>query len=58
MSLKTIKSLFSTAFSGLPDTDTAFFNIDRKDKTDAYSKIFKTKYVANSLNPRWNESFS
>eukprot|EP00096_Caligus_rogercresseyi_P003408 TRINITY_DN1636_c0_g1_i1.p1 TRINITY_DN1636_c0_g1~~TRINITY_DN1636_c0_g1_i1.p1 ORF type:complete len:786 (+),score=221.15 TRINITY_DN1636_c0_g1_i1:88-2445(+) len=50
---------------GLPDTDTAFFNIDRKDKTDAYvtgslgeSKIFKTKYVANSLNPRWNESFS
>uniref|UniRef100_A0A0K2T5Y1 phospholipase D n=1 Tax=Lepeophtheirus salmonis TaxID=72036 RepID=A0A0K2T5Y1_LEPSM len=51
--------------SGLPDTDTTFFNIDRKDKTDAYvsgslgeSTIFKTKYVPNSLNPRWNENFS
>ena len=48
----------------LPDTDTAFVNIDRKDYTDPYvvgnlgtARVFKTRYVCNSLNPEWNEKF-
>lgn len=50
---------------GLPDTDTAFFNIDGDDYTDAYitadlgtARLFKTKYIPNSLNPRWDEHFN
>lgn len=48
----------------LPDTDTTFFNIDGKDCTDAYvtgdlglARLFKTKYIANDLNPTWDETF-
>ena len=50
---------------GLPDTDTAFFNIDGDDYTDAYvtgdlggARLFKTKYIPNSLNPTWDEEFN
>ena len=50
------------AAQDLPDTDTAFFNIDRGDKTDPYvtgdlgtARLFKTKYIKNELNPTWNE---
>ena len=46
----------------LPDTDTAFWNIDRKDFTDPYvtgdlgtARLFKTRYISNSLNPEWND---
>ena len=49
----------------LPDTDTAFFNIDRKDFTDAYvtgdlgeARLFKTRYIENDLNPYWDEEFN
>ncbi len=49
----------------LPDTDTAFFNIDGKDFTDAYvtgdlgeARLFKTKYIPNELNPHWDEKFN
>ena len=49
---------------GLPDTDTAFFNIDGDDYTDAYvtgdlgeARLFKTRYIPNDLNPTWDESF-
>ena len=48
----------------LPDTDTAFFNIDGKDVTDPYvtgdlgtARLFKTRYINNDLNPRWDEQF-
>jgi hypothetical protein len=44
------------AAKDLPDTDTAFFNIDKKDKTDPYvsadlgsARLFKTRYIANDL---------
>ena len=50
---------------GLPDTDTAFFNVDADDYTDAYvtgdlgtARLFKTKYIENDLNPRWDEQFN
>ena len=53
------------AAEGLPDWDTAFFNIDGKDTTDAYvcgelghARLFKTKYVPNELNPTWDEVFN
>jgi len=49
----------------LPDTDTAFFNIDRKDVTDPYvsgylgkARVFKTRYINNELNPVWDEHFN
>jgi len=49
----------------LPDTDTAFFSIDRGDATDAFviislgeTPLLKTAYIPNNLNPRWNEKFS
>lgn len=52
------------AAEDLPDTDTAFFNIDGKDVTDPYvvgslgpARLFKTKYIANELNPNWDERF-
>ena len=50
----------------LPDTDTstAVSDIDRKVCTDPYvvgdlgaARLFKTRYVCNSLNPEWNEKF-
>jgi len=48
----------------LPDTDTAFFNIDGKDVTDPYVNVFlgearlaKTRYINNDLNPHWDEWF-
>ncbi len=48
----------------LPDTDTAFFNIDGDDVTDPYvcgslgtARLFKTRYIHNDLNPVWNEPF-
>ena len=49
----------------LPDTDTAFWNIDRKDFTDPYvtgdlgeARIFKSRYILNDLNPVWEETFN
>ena len=49
----------------LPDTDNAFFNIDRGDYTDPFviislgeTQILKTAYIPNNLEPRWNEKFS
>ena len=49
----------------LPDTDTAFFNIDGKDVTDPYvsgylgkARLFKTRYITNDLNPVWDEHFN
>ena len=49
----------------LPDTDTAFFNISQKDKTDPFVSgelgpqwLFKTAYLNNTLNPVWEEKFS
>ncbi len=49
----------------LPDTDTAFFNIDGKDVTDPYvvgklgrARLFKTRYIPNELNPNWDEKFN
>ena len=48
----------------LPDTDTVFFNIDGKDVTDPYvtaslgqARLFCSKYIANDLNPTWDEVF-
>ena len=48
----------------LPDTDTALWNIDGKDVTDPYvtcevgpARLIKTKYIANELNPVWDEKF-
>ena len=50
---------------GLPDTDTAFFNIDRGDLTDAYVEVdighhqlMKTAYEKNNLDPTWDEEFT
>ena len=49
----------------LPDTDTSFFNIDNDDYTDPFvvgelgpQWLFKTKYINNTLNPVWDETFS
>ena len=49
----------------LPDTDNAFFNIERGDYTDPFviisigeTQILKTAYTPNNLEPRWNEKFS
>lgn len=49
----------------LPDTDSAFFGIDRSDATDAFvimslgeTVLLKTAYIPNNLNPRWDEKFS
>ena len=49
----------------LPDTDTAFWNISKKDKTDPFVSaefgpqwLFKTRYINNTLNPVWEERFS
>ena len=49
----------------LPDTDTAFFNISGKDVSDPFVSgeigpawLFKTRYINNSLNPVWEETFS
>ena len=49
----------------LPDTDTAFFNISQKDKTDPFVSgeigptwLFKTRYINNTLNPVYEEKFS
>ena len=49
---------------GLPDTDSSFFNLIGKDVTDPYvigelgnARLFKTRYIDNSLNPNWNEDF-
>ena len=51
------------AAKNLPDTDTAFWNIKRKDVTDPLVRgdfgeevIFKTKHIENELNPRWFET--
>lgn len=48
----------------LPDTDTAFWNIDGKDTSDPLAQvkvgtnvICKTAYINNNVNPRWNESY-
>ena len=48
----------------LPDTDSAFWNIKRKDVTDPFVQgnfgeemIFKTKHVENELNPKWFETY-
>ena len=53
------------AAEDLPDTDTAFFNIDGKDVTDpyvtgdfGYARLFKTRYIANDLNPQFDEIFN
>ena len=50
---------------GLPDTDTAFFNISKKDVTDPFVSgeltdvwLFKTRYINNNLDPVWEEKFS
>ena len=50
---------------GLPDTDTAFWNISGKDVTDPFVSgeigpawLFKTRYINNNLNPVWEEKFS
>ena len=47
----------------MPDTDTAFWNIKRKDVTDPFVQgafgeeiIFKTKHIDNELNPHWFET--
>lgn len=47
----------------LPDCDTAFFNIDPKDTSDAFAQvrignsvICKTAVINNDLSPRWEES--
>ena len=52
------------AAENLPDTDTVLFNIDADDYTDPYvvgnlgtARIFKTKYIKNDLNPKWDEEF-
>ena len=49
----------------LPDTDTAFFNIDYGDLTDPYvtgdlgpARLFKTRYIPNCLSPVWDEKFN
>ena len=49
----------------LPNTDNAFFNIDRGDVTDPFVTIslgevplLKTAYLPNTLDPRWDEKFS
>ena len=49
----------------LPDTDTAFFNIAKKDQTDPFVSceigdewLFKTFYINNTLNPVWEETYS
>ena len=49
----------------LPDTDTAFFNIDGDDYTDPYctgdlgtARLFKTRYIPNNMNPCWDEEFN
>ena len=51
--------------TNLPDTDTAFFNISGKDFTDPFAvlevgttRILKTKYINNNLNPKWDELFN
>ena len=50
--------------TNLPDTDTAFFNISGKDFTDPFAvlevgttRILKTKYINNDLDPKWDEKF-
>ena len=57
--------IFVDKAEGLPDTDTAFWNIDRKDFTDPYvtgdlgeARIFKTRYILNDLNPVWEQTFN
>ena len=57
--------IFVDRAEGLPDTDTAFWNIDRKDFTDPYvtgdlgeARIFKTRYILNDLNPVWEQTFN
>ncbi|XP_045620576.2 LOW QUALITY PROTEIN: uncharacterized protein [Procambarus clarkii] len=47
----------------LPDCDTAFFNIDPKDTSDAFAQIkighcvlCKTAFINNDLSPKWQES--
>ena len=57
--------IFIDRAEGLPDTDTAFWNIDRKDFTDPYvtgdlgeARIFKTRYILNDLNPVWEQTFN
>ncbi|XP_063869848.1 uncharacterized protein LOC135105560 isoform X3 [Scylla paramamosain] len=47
----------------LPDCDTAFFNIDPKDTSDAFAQIkigssviCKTAVINNDLSPKWQES--
>ena len=49
----------------LPDTDTAFFNLSKKDKTDPFVTgelgdvwLFKTRCIKNSLIPVFQEKFS
>ena len=48
----------------LPDVDNSLFNIIGKDVTDPYVNIYlgqsrmaTTKYLDNTLNPKWNETF-
>ena len=50
---------------GLPDTDTAFFNISRDDVTDPFVEVsvgktalLKTAVIRNCLDPVWDEKFS
>ena len=49
---------------GLPDADTAFFNIDTKDTSDPLAQvkigtsvICKTAYINNTTSPRWQETY-
>ena len=58
-------AFFIDRAEGLPDTDTAFWNIDRKDVTDPFVSgeigptwLFRTRYINNSLDPVWEEKFS
>ena len=57
--------IFVDRAEGLHDTDTAFWNIDRKVFTDPYvtgdlgeDRIFKTRYILNSLDPVWEQTFN
>ena len=57
--------IFVDRAEGLPETDTAFWNIDRKAFTDPYvtgdlgeARIFKTRYILNSLDPVWEQTFN
>ncbi|ROT66238.1 uncharacterized protein [Penaeus vannamei] len=52
------------AADGLPDCDTAFFNIDPKDTSDPFAQVkvgncvlCKTAVINNDLSPKWQESF-